>query len=272
MMFWLIVFSAIGLTAISAFSGGKTMFFTRIFSLIGGKLSRWLKTREAKDPEAVYEAAISERLRRYNQLKTAAAGVIYMRNKLQRELKQKSAEMAEVIEQAGQAADMNEDTCALILIRRKHELEQDCTRLSEELSELTQEAEEAKKNLIAFKGEIEKLKVEKVRMLARLKNAQARVRIQHALEQVSYEEDLRALEEVRESIQRTLAQAGVNRELHDSEVGEKLEQVRTRNAESKAQAELDELKRKRRPPLVPMELVKQSDGLAASNGNPEPAA
>ena len=149
------------------------MFFTRIFSLIGGKLSRWLKAREARDPEAVYEAAISERLRRYNQLKTAAAGVIYMRNKLARELKQKSVELTEVAEQAAQAADMNEDECALILLRRKHELGQDCARLKDDLSELTTEADEAKKNLIAFKGEIEKLKVEKVRMLARLKNAQA---------------------------------------------------------------------------------------------------
>lgn len=246
------------------------MFFARILSLIGGKLSRWLKAREARDPEAVYEAAITERLRRYNQLKSAAAGVIYMRNKLARELKQKSAEMAEVSEQAEQAADMNEDECALILIRRKHELEQDCARLRDELSELTQEAEEAKKNLTAFKGEIEKLRVEKVRMLARLKNAQARVRIQHALEEVSYEEDLRALEEVRESIQRTLAQAGVNRELRESEVGEKLEEVRRRSRETKAQAELEELKRKRRPPLVPIELFKQvTDG--APDGNPNAA-
>ena len=137
------------------------MFFARIFSLIGGKLSRWLKARKARDPEAVYEAAISERLRRYNQLKTAAAGVIYMRNKLARELKQKAAEMAEVAEQSVQAADMNEDECAMILIRRKHELEQDCTRLKDELSELTSEADEAKKNLIAFKGEIEKLRSRK---------------------------------------------------------------------------------------------------------------
>jgi len=245
------------------------MFFTRIFSLIGGKLSRWLKAREARDPEAVYEAAISERLRRYNQLKTAAAGVIYMRNKLARELKQKSVELTEVAEQAAQAADMNEDECALILLRRKHELGQDCARFKDDLSELTTEADEAKKNLIAFKGEIEKLKVEKVRMLARLKNAQARVRIQHALEEVSYEEDLRALEEVRESIQRTLAQAGVNRELHESEAGEKLEEIRRRSEEFRAKSELEELKRKRRN-LVPMEMFKQA-AEAASNGNPNGA-
>jgi hypothetical protein len=58
------------------------MFLKRLFNLLGGKLSRWLKAGEARDPEAVYEAALAERMRRYQQLKTAAAGVIYMRNKL----------------------------------------------------------------------------------------------------------------------------------------------------------------------------------------------
>ena len=60
------------------------MFFSRIFSLFGGKLRRWVKTREARDPEAVYESAIADRVRRYQQLKAAAAGVIYMRSKLER--------------------------------------------------------------------------------------------------------------------------------------------------------------------------------------------
>ncbi len=238
----------------------------RFFRLFGGKLSRWIKAREARDPEAVYESAISDRVQRYQQLKTAAAGVIYMRNKLERELREKLAEMKEVDEEAAQAADMNEDQCALILIQRKHVLEADCSRLREELGELTAEAEEAKKNLISFKGEIEKLKVEKVRMIARLKNAQARVRIQRALEEISYDEDVRALEDVRDSIQRTLAQAGVNREIAGSELDDKLEVIRQRNSETKAQAELAELKRKRRPPLAPMDIFTAAAAQAASNG------
>lgn len=241
------------------------MFLKRFLRLFGGKLRRWIKSREAHDPEAVYEAAISDRVHRYHQLKNAAAGVIYMRNKLERELREKLAEMKEVDEEAGQAADMNEDQCALILLQRKHVLEADCSRLREELGELTAEAEDAKKNLISFKGEIEKLKVEKVRMLARLKNAQARVRIQHALEEISYDDDVRALEDVRESIARMLAQAGVNREMAGSELDEKLEAIRRRNAESKAAAELDELKRKRRPPLAPMDIFTAAAN-AAANG------
>src|SRR5215469_5254012 len=226
--------------------------FWRFFNLIGGKCRRWMRMREASDPESVYEAAITGRIRRYQQLKTAAAGVIYLRSKLENELKQKTVEMREVEEQIGQAADLDEDQCALLLIQRKQVLAADCQRLRDELNELTREADEAKKNLMGFKGEIDQLKAEKVRMLARLKNAQARVRIQHALEQLSSEDDVRALEDVRESIQRTLAEAGVNRELASSELDEKLEQIRRRNAEAKAQAELAEIKRRRRMPALPL--------------------
>ena len=226
--------------------------FRRFLNLIGGKCRRWMRMREAHDPESVYEAAISGRVRRYQQLKSAAAGVIYLRSKLESELTQKVAEMREAEEQIGQAADLDEDRCALLLIQRKQTVAADCQRLGEELKELTREAEEAKKNLMGFKGEIDQLKAEKVRMLARLKNAQARVRIQHALEQLSSEDDVRALEDVRESIQRTLAEAGVNRELAGSELDEKLEQIRRRNAEAKAQTELAEIKRRRRVPALPL--------------------
>ncbi len=245
------------------------MFFKRLTSLFGGKFTRWLKARESRDPEAVYEAAIADRVKRYQQLKTAAAGVIYMRTKLERELRDKTAELAEVAEQAGQAVDINEDQCALILIRRKHELEPEVARLKDELSQLTAEAEGAKRNLMAFKGEIDKLKTEKVTMLARLRNAQARVRIQRALEELSYDDELRALAEVRESIQQTLAESGVHREIHESEIDQKLEEIRRKNAESKAQVELEDLKRRRRPPLAPLDLfINGSARVAAAPSTP----
>lgn len=240
----------------------------RMLSLMGGKIRRWLKAREAHDPEAVYEAAISQRVQRYQQLKSSAAAVIYMRNKLSGELSAKRATIQELSEQTAQAADMNEDECALIMIRRRHELEADCARLENELGEVSREAEEAKSNLLSFKDEIEKLKAEKVKMLARLKNAQARIRMQSTLNSPSYEDDLRALEEMRDTIGQTLAQAGINRELGDSELDAKLADIARHNNEVKAAAELDELKRRRRPPLVPMDLLVETGGaaLAESNG------
>lgn len=240
------------------------MFIRRLSNLFGGKLTRWLKRREARDPEAVYEAAINERLRRYQQLKNAAAGVIFMREKLERELRQKTAELAEIQEQALQAADLNEDGCALILIARQHEIEAENARLREELSQLTAEAEQAKHNLLGFKSEIDRLRREKTTMVARLRNAQARIRIQHSLEELSYEDDVRALNEVRDSINQTLAEAGVQTELHGSEIEQKLGEIKRQAAQSRAQAELEEIKRRRRLPLAPLNVFDGAARVAAA--------
>ena len=92
------------------------------------------------------------------------------------------------------------------------------------------------------------------------------MRVERALEGLSYDEDLRALQEVRESIQQMLTQSGVNREIHGAEIDQTLEEIRRRNAEAKVQAELDDLKRRRRPPLVPMEVF--TGGLHADGRQP----
>jgi hypothetical protein len=59
---------------------------------------------------------------------------------------------------------------------------------------------------------------------------------------------------VRESIQRTLAEAGVNHEIAGSGLDERLADIRQRNTETKAKAELAELKLTRRSVLVPMNI------------------
>ena len=57
----------------------------------------------------------------------------------------------------------------------------------------------------------------------------------------------------------------MSREIHGAEIDEKLGEIRRRNAEAKAQAELDDIKRRRRPPLVPMDVL---TGGAHANGQP----
>ena len=242
------------------------MFFSRLTNLFKGKFTRWLKRRESRDPEAVYEAAIADRVKRYQQLKTAAAGVIYMRTKLERELKEKSRELTEVEEQAGQAADLNEDQCALILIRRKHELEDEVARLKEELSQLTRGGRwgQAKPDG-ASRAKSTSSRPRRLRCWRGCATRRRGYGFSAPLEELPYEDDLRALAEVRESIQRTLAEAGMNREIHESEVDQKLEEIRRRNAETKAQVELAELKRRRRPPLAPLDIFAnvQTNGIPA---------
>ena len=61
-------------------------FFARVRNLVRGVLGQWVGQRERRNPEAVYEAAIQERLEQYGKLRGAAAGVLYMRTKLAKEL------------------------------------------------------------------------------------------------------------------------------------------------------------------------------------------
>jgi len=93
-----------------------------------------------------------------------------------------------------------------------------------------------------------------VRMLARLASAKARLRFQATLNGLSPDADIRALEEVRDHVNRLVAETQVSRDLGDSELEKRLGRIREAEAESAARAQLDELKRTRRGRLVPMVL------------------
>src|SRR5438093_1170882 len=71
---------------------------------------------------------------------------------------------------------------------------------------------------------------------------------------LSPDADIRALEEVRDHINRLVAETQVSRDLGDTELEKRLGRIREAEAESAARAQLDELKRSRRGRLVPMVL------------------
>src|SRR5206468_4289303 len=127
-------------------------FFSRVQNLVRGLLAQWVGRREHKNPAAVYEAAIQERLTQYAQLRGAAAGVLYMRRKLAKELEITSAGLARVRSQLEFAVDSDDDDAALALISRRDALSAEVERVAADLSELTTEAEAAKKNLVAFQN------------------------------------------------------------------------------------------------------------------------
>src|SRR5262245_64291000 len=187
---------------------GETMmrFVARLTNLIRGLASRWLGDRETRNPSAVYESAIRERVVQYAKLREAAAGVIYLRGKLERELQQRSTEGARVRHQLDVAVERDDDPAALALISRREVLGADVERLTAELTELTAEADAAKRNLVAFQDEIVRLREERVRMLARLANAKARLRLHETLRGLSPEADIQALETVREHVNRLVAE------------------------------------------------------------------
>ena len=220
-------------------------FFDRLANLWKGFWSLWIGGHEKGNPEVVYESAINERIRKYKSLKKAVSNIIYLRNKATKELEEKHAELKEVTAQIPIAVDEGEDEVALHLIERKDALNTDISRLDAELERAAGEAEEAKNSLIAFQGEIEKLKKEKDEMLARKENAEARIKIQETLNGMSTDADIKALDNVREHIGKLQAQAEMGTELGDASLDAKLKKIKAKAGTTAARQQLDAIKKAR---------------------------
>lgn len=220
-------------------------FFDRIANLWNGFWSLWISDKEKANPEAVYEAAIDERIRKHRDLKKAVSGIVYLRNKLQTELEQKERELAEVNAQLPVAVEAGEDDVAVVLLTKKNELERGIAQVQVELAKVSKQAEEAKESLVAFQGEIEKLKRERDEMLAKKATAEARIQIQETLDGLSTDADIKALEGVRDHIGKLQAQADTGAEIKGDSLDAKLKKIKERTASASAQSQLAELKRQR---------------------------
>ncbi|MFO0005754.1 MAG: PspA/IM30 family protein, partial [bacterium] len=218
-------------------------FFDRLAQVWKGFLGLWISDIENRNPEAVYEAAIEERIKKHRELKKAVSGIVYLRNKLQTDLETKERELAEVQLQIPIAVEEGEDEAALVLIEKKNELETAIETIRAELDKVSGQAEEAKTGLVQFQAEIEKLKREKVEMLAKKANAEARIKIQETLEGLSTDADIKALENVRETIHKKAAEADVTGEIKGESLDAKLSKIKAKTANAAAKAQLAEMKK-----------------------------
>ncbi|MCB9797347.1 MAG: PspA/IM30 family protein [Alphaproteobacteria bacterium] len=217
-------------------------FFDRLANVWKGFLSLWISEVETKNPEAVYEAAIDERVRKHKELKKAVSGIVYLRNKLAAELEAKEKELAEVQVQIPIAVEEGEDEVALVLIQRKDELTARIAELQVELEKVAAQTEEAKSGLIAFQEEIKKLQREKEEMLAKKANAEARITIQETLDGLSTDADIKALDNVRSHIDKLQAEADVATEIQGESLDDKLQKIKAKTSSAAANAQLAELK------------------------------
>ena len=218
-------------------------FFDRIANVWKGFISLWVSDIETRNPEAVYEAAIEERIRKHRDLKKAVSGIVYLRNKLSAELEQKEKELREVQIQIPVAVEEGDDDVALVLIQKKDELTARIAEVQLELEKVAAQAEDAKSGLLAFQGEIDKLRREKEEMLAKKANAEARIQIQETLDGLSTDADIKALENVRSHIGKIQAEADVNSEIQGESLDAKLSKIKAKTANHAARAQLDEMKK-----------------------------
>jgi phage shock protein A len=217
----------------------------RFLHLLRARLAMWLRREERQNPAAVYEQAIHERTQQYRDLKEAVAGILYMRNKLEAEINERRLEIARLHDDVRTAIRRGRDELSLTLIENKQQLMEDLERAERELEGLRKEAEDAKNNLVRFREEIRSLTREKGRMLATLANANARRRLNEAIEGLSVDADMRALESVREHIARVATEGQLDRELggQDDVMRRRLRAIRDDARHEAARRELEELKR-----------------------------
>jgi phage shock protein A len=217
-------------------------FFQRLANIWKGFLSLWVSNIETKNPEAVYEAAIEERIRKHKELKKAVSGIVYLRNKTSAELETKEKQLKEIMTQLPIAIEEGEDEVALVLIEKKDALTSEISDLSGQLTKIKEQAEDAKSGLLAFQAEIEKLKREKDEMLAKKANAEARISIQETLNGLSTDADIKALDNVREHVNKLQAEADIGAEVEGDSLDAKLAKIKEKAAGSAARSQLAEMK------------------------------
>ncbi len=218
-------------------------FFDRIGNLWNGFWSLWISDKESKNPEAVYEAAIDERIKKHRELKKAVSGIVYLRNKISTELETKERELKDANAQLPIAIESGDDDVALVLLAKKNELEKAIEQLTLDQDKVSKQAEDAKDSLVAFQGEIEKLKRERDEMLAKKATAEARIQIQETLDGLSTDADIKALENVREHINKRQAEADIGTEIKGDSLDSRLAKVKAKTQDATARSQLDELKR-----------------------------
>jgi len=218
--------------------------FARFFGLLRGWAAGWVRTREQRNPQAVYEHAIGERVQQYRSLKEAVAGILYMRNKLEAELVEQQGELSRTRADIQRAVQRRDDEAGLALIAHKQVLLGGIDRAEQEYQALRSEAEEAKANLVRFREEIRALEREKGRTLASLANARVRRRMREALDGISVDADMRALESVREHVAKLVTHRELDTELDQpGDLESRIRAIRDEATSEAARRELEELKR-----------------------------
>ena len=219
----------------------KVGFFARIGNLWRGFVSLWLRDVENKHPEIAYENAINGMIEKYTSLKKATAAIIRRREEIEQRLSTSRAELEQVTGDLNTAVETNQQDLGMVLIQKQAQLQKDVNDLTTDMNTASTDAESAKASLMQVQGEIKKLKAEKDNMLAKMASAQARIRIQDQLEGLSVDAEVKALENVREHIKNTVAQANLGKELGESDLDQRLKALRAKTGDVTSRQQWEQL-------------------------------
>jgi phage shock protein A len=216
-------------------------FFKRLGNLWRGFASLWISNVEKNHPDIAYENAINGMIEKYTALKKATAAIIRRREDIEARLSAAKKELAQVTSDLNTAVETNQQDLGLILIQKQNALTTEVNDLTTDLTAAQSDADSAKASLMQVQGEIKKLKAEKDNMLAKMASAQARIRINDQLEGLSVEADVKALDNVREHIKNTVAQANLGKELGETDVDRRLAALRAKSGDVTSKQQWEQL-------------------------------
>lgn len=216
--------------------------FSRLGNLWRGFISLWIADIEKEHPEIAYENAINSMVEKYTKLKKATAAIVRRREETNLRHQNHAKELEQVNADLGVAIESGQDDLAVILLQKKNVLEKEVADITAERDSSAKDADSAKASLLQVQSEIKKLQAERDSSLAKLANAQVKVKIQEQLEGLSVDAEVKALDGVREHIRTQIAAAQLGEELGQSDLDTRLKQLRSQSGEVTAKQQLADLK------------------------------
>jgi phage shock protein A len=169
--------------------------------------------KKEMDPRQAYDAVLDKKARGYRELKLAVAGILYLRNKIEGQIREGRAEVARIHDQIRRALEIGDEASALDLVRTKQALANEIARAERDLEDVAREGEDAKLRFIDAREEIRALERERTRAVCALQGARARARMGEALCSITEEGGARELDTARQEIARIVSEQTLEREL-----------------------------------------------------------
>lgn len=221
--------------------------FDRIRDGIRGRLDRTVEGIEQRNPEAVYTSAIETARASAVEHRSRAAAIAQHRNAAAERVEKLEREEAQLGVALDEALDEGDDDTALVLQVRRGEIAEQLEIRRAELASLTDEADAARQAVGELQEGIGRLERERDLALAQLASSSAMIDVQEAASGVSDTPHTRALQTVRESIERLEGRADPGwLDEEGNSVRGRADALGKKAAALTAQQQLEQLKRKRR--------------------------
>ena len=226
----------------------KQGIFSRFFSLISGIFTNRIEGAELANPDIVYKNASSDLHLQREELKEALTRLIYMRNRLVQEEAQHRSDLSMIEKALTTSLNNDEDEKALSLIAKKRSLSATQTRKAADLERLAEQIQKAKTTLGDLKNAESRLKTERDEIVARKTHAEARLKIQSAIDEVGSKQNANgafaALDSLRENVERLEMRADLD--ISENEGEAPVVSLDSLRREAREQEDLDELKELKR--------------------------